>query len=85
MLIPAINNTAWEQGLGCRVALFRDWGWNDEDGKEVNDVRLAEVLKAEGVAMAGGRRRLVGFTIDEVNVRLLELRQLPLISTNTNM
>jgi hypothetical protein len=85
VLVPAISNTAWEQGLGCRVALFRDWGWDDEDGKGVNDVRLAEVLKAEGIAMAGGRRRLVGFTIGKVSVQLLKLRQLPLISTNTNM
>lgn len=68
VLIPAINTTAWEQGLGCRISLFRDWGWDDESGKEVNDVRLAEVVKAEGIAMAGGRRRLIGFTIEEVSI-----------------
>jgi hypothetical protein len=65
VLVPAINTTAWEQGLGCRVALFRDWGWDDEEGKPV-EVRLAEVVKVEGVAVGGRRARLVGFSIDEV-------------------
>jgi hypothetical protein len=66
VLIPAINTTAWEQGLGCRVALFRDWGWDDEKGKAVNDVRLAQVTKAEGVEVPEGRSRLVAFSISEV-------------------
>ncbi|KAG0649187.1 rad55 [Hyphodiscus hymeniophilus] len=66
VLVPAINTTAWEQGLGFRISIFRDWGWRDEDGSEVHDVRLAEVMKAEGISLAGGRRRLVGFTIGEV-------------------
>lgn len=69
VLVPAISTTAWEQGLGCRLALYRDWGWNDENGDDVNDVRLAEVAKAEGISMAGGRQRLVGFTINEVCIR----------------
>jgi hypothetical protein len=68
VLVPAVSTTAWEQGLGCRVALFRDWGWNDEDGKPVNDVRLAQVIKAEGVALPDGRGKIVGFSIGEVCV-----------------
>jgi hypothetical protein len=46
--------------------LFRDWGWDDDEGKQVNDVRLAQVIKAEGIAVPEGRARLVGFTIGEV-------------------
>jgi hypothetical protein len=65
-LVPAINTTAWEQGLGCRVALFRDWGWDDEEATPVNNVRLAQVIKAEGVVVPEGRSRLVGFTISDV-------------------
>jgi hypothetical protein len=65
VLVPAVSTTAWEQGLGARVVLFRDWGWNDEEGSAVTDVRFAEVLKAEG-AVVGGRRRLVGFSIGRV-------------------
>ena len=68
VLVPAINNTAWEQGLGCRIALSRDWGWEDEDGRDVSDVRLADVVKAEGISLSGERRRLVGFTIAEVHL-----------------
>ena len=66
VLVPPINTAAWEQGLGGRISLFRNWGWEHEDGKEIHDVRLAEVVKAEGLALAGGRKRLVGFTIGEV-------------------
>jgi hypothetical protein len=66
VLVPAINTTAWEQGLGCRVALFRDWGWEDEDGKPIDDVRLAQVIKAEGVAVPEERARLAGFSITDV-------------------
>jgi hypothetical protein len=65
VLVPAINTTAWEQGLGCRIALFRDWGWDDEEGKPMGDVRLAQVIKAEGIAVPEGRAMLVGFSIDE--------------------
>lgn len=64
--MPSINATAWEQGLGCRIALFRDWGWDDEDGKTVSDVRLVDVIKAEGAGVPDGRRKLVGFSICEV-------------------
>ncbi|KAG9241840.1 P-loop containing nucleoside triphosphate hydrolase protein [Calycina marina] len=63
MLVPVLNFPAWEQGLGCRVILFRDWGWEDEDGKAF-DLRLAEVIKAEGIE-SGGRGRIAGFGIDE--------------------
>jgi hypothetical protein len=66
VLVPAINTTAWEQGLGCRIMLFRDWGWDDDDGRQVIDVRLAQVIKAEGIAVPDGRVRFVGFTIGEV-------------------
>jgi hypothetical protein len=65
-LVPAINTTAWEQGIGCRVAIFRDWGWGDGAGGPVHDVRLVEVLKAEGVDVTNGKEKLVGFSITEV-------------------
>ncbi len=59
--------TAWEQGLSCRVALFRDWGWDDEDGKPVDDVRLVQIIKVEGVLVPESRPKIFGFTIDEVS------------------
>jgi hypothetical protein len=66
VLVPAINTTAWEQGLGCRVALFRDWGWEDEEGHVIDDIRLAQVIKAEGISVPEGRPMLAGFSITEV-------------------
>lgn len=65
-LVPAISMTPWEQGIGCRVAIFRDWGWDDDEGTSVHDVRLVEVLKAEGVEVSNGKGKLVGFSISEV-------------------
>lgn len=66
-LIPSISVTAWEQGLACRVALFRDWGWDDDEGKKVNGVRFAQVIKAEGVSLSEGRGRFAAFVIGEVS------------------
>ena len=68
VLVPSINTAAWEQGLGYRVALFRDWGWDDEDGNLVSDVRLVEVVKSEGVAVTNGRGRIVALSICEVRI-----------------
>jgi hypothetical protein len=65
VLVPAISTSAWEQALGCRVVLFRDWGWDDEEPEEV---RVAEVVKAEGTTIAERDRRLVGFTIHDVRL-----------------
>ncbi|KAH7314107.1 P-loop containing nucleoside triphosphate hydrolase protein [Rhexocercosporidium sp. MPI-PUGE-AT-0058] len=76
VLIPAVNTTAWEQGLGCRVELMRDWGWEDEEGRAVEGVRLARVVKAEGVVVGGVR--LVGFGIRETGLHPLTL---PLTTT----
>lgn len=66
VLIPTISTTAWEQGLGCRVVLFRDWGWDDQAGNTVADARLAGVVKAEGTVVAESKRKLIGFSIHEV-------------------
>ncbi|KAL5316508.1 hypothetical protein ACEPPN_015556 [Leptodophora sp. 'Broadleaf-Isolate-01'] len=71
VLVPAVNATAWEQGLGCRLELMRDWGWEDEEGSVVEGVRLARVVKAEGVAISG--KRLVGFGIGEAGIHPLTL------------
>jgi hypothetical protein len=63
VLVPAVDTTSWEQGLACRVVLFRDWGWNDVDGNQASDVRIAEVVKAEGTAVPGV---LVAFSVGQV-------------------
>jgi hypothetical protein len=67
VLIPSINITAWEQSIWCRVVLFRDWGYDDEDGQYVDDVRMARVMKAEGAAVLESQADLVGFKIEEVS------------------
>lgn len=65
-LVPAVNTTAWEQGIGCRVLLFRDWGKDHYDGIEHDDIRLAQVLKAEGSVIPDNSLMLVGFIVTQV-------------------
>lgn len=68
VLAPMLNLPAWELGLGCRVVLFRDWGRTDEDGNTV-DVRVAEVVKAEGISVNSGQRgKIVGYGISDVRI-----------------
>ena len=67
-LVPAINTTSWEHGLSCRVVLYRDWGWEDEAGDVVSDVRFAQVIKAEGSYNVEDRTKVVGYTLTAVCV-----------------
>lgn len=62
-LIPAINASVWEQGIATRVALLRDWMWND--GYPYG-ARLAAVQKVNGKTAADGLDRVFAFSIDSV-------------------
>ncbi|TGO45338.1 hypothetical protein BCON_0401g00010 [Botryotinia convoluta] len=67
-LIPSISATAWEQGLACRVALFRDWGWDDDQGNKVDGVRFAQVIKVDGTILSEGRGIFAAFVIEKVGI-----------------
>ncbi|ATZ58055.1 hypothetical protein BCIN_15g05250 [Botrytis cinerea B05.10] len=67
-LIPSISATSWEQGLGCRVALFRDWGWDDDEGNKVDGVRFAQVIKANGTTLSEGKGIFSAFVIRKAGV-----------------
>lgn len=62
-LIPAINASVWEQGIATRVALLRDWMWNDG---HPYGARLAAVQKVNGKTAADGLDRVFAFNIDSV-------------------
>lgn len=62
-LIPAINANVWEQGIATRVALLRDWMW--DDGHPYG-ARLAAVQKVDGKTAADGLDRVFAFNIDSV-------------------
>lgn len=62
-LIPAINANVWEQGIATRVALLRDWMWDDG---QPHGARLAAVQKVNGKTAADGLDRLFAFSIDSV-------------------
>jgi hypothetical protein len=64
-LIPAINASVWEQGIATRVALFRDWMWNDG---HPYGARLALLQKVNGktATAAGCLDMACAFSIDSV-------------------
>ncbi|KAG8166956.1 hypothetical protein KVR01_002645 [Diaporthe batatas] len=64
-LIPAINANVWEQGIATRVALLRDWMW--DDGHPYG-ARLAAVQKVNGMTAADGLDRLFAFSIDSTGL-----------------
>jgi len=90
VLVPAINTTAWEQGVGCRVKLFWDWGWEEvgQDGERNGnrrEIRFAEVMKVEGTAGNGGSRRgrgrVIGFVVGETGLLPISLATNPTIQS----
>ncbi|KAL2279514.1 hypothetical protein FJTKL_13390 [Diaporthe vaccinii] len=64
-LIPAINASVWEQGIATRVALLRDWMW--DDGHPYG-ARLAAVQKVNGKTAADGLDKVFAFSIDSTGL-----------------
>ncbi|KAG6366443.1 hypothetical protein INS49_000620 [Diaporthe citri] len=64
-LIPAINASVWEQGIATRVALLRDWMW--DDGHPYG-ARLAALQKVNGKTAADGLDKVFAFSIDSTGL-----------------
>ncbi|KAK7738865.1 hypothetical protein SLS63_002202 [Diaporthe eres] len=64
-LIPAINASVWEQGIATRVALLRDWMW--DDGHPYG-ARLAAMQKVNGKTAADGLDKVFAFSIDSTGL-----------------
>lgn len=53
-LQPAMVGTAWDNGINCRILLFRDWQAitdaepGQANGKITSDLRFAAITKVEG-------------------------------------
>lgn len=53
-LQPAMVGTAWDNGINCRILLFRDWQANNDAepsqprGETTSDLRVAAVTKVGG-------------------------------------
>lgn len=78
LLVPAVSSTAWDEGVGTRVCLFRDWGTATIKSKESKDakersinvgLRFAGVIKARGIPVGreGGFGRIIPFIIVKVS------------------
>ncbi|KAI0994760.1 hypothetical protein K3495_g13422 [Podosphaera aphanis] len=78
VLVPAINTAIWEQGIRCRLILFRDWGWRVKRDCLGSDVRVAKVIKAEGFPIPEELKRLVWFTITETGIVAQKIPDHPL-------
>lgn len=71
VLHPAISGNAWDNGIGARLVLFRDWLFQGPEtprshGEHVPGVRFAGVMKAKGVTYEGVGK-VITFTIEEVS------------------
>ncbi|KAK2613693.1 hypothetical protein N8I77_000586 [Diaporthe amygdali] len=64
-LIPAINASVWEQGIATRLALLRDWMWNDG---HPYGARLAAVQKVNGKIASDGLDQVFAFSIDSTGL-----------------
>ena len=71
VLYPAISGNAWDNGIGARLVLFRDWLFQGPEtpsshGEYVPGVRFAGLIKAKGVTYEGVGK-VITFTIEEVS------------------
>ncbi len=62
-LTPAINASVWEQGIGSRLVLFKDWLW--KSGKAI-DTCFAGVQRVAGKRVDGSLERIFAFRVGEV-------------------
>lgn len=60
-LVPAINATAWDQGITTRLVLFRDW--LSRDGDATISAHLAGIQKLNGKAHLGGLGHICAFEV----------------------
>jgi len=60
-LIPAVNATAWDQGISTRLVLFRDWA---PDGAEPRAPHFVGVQKKNGKGHSGSLDDVTAFSIN---------------------
>lgn len=62
-LIPAMNTSAWEQGIATRLVLYRDWSCRDG---LVSGIRFAGLQKLNGKAHMEAIGQTFAFDIIDV-------------------
>jgi hypothetical protein len=62
-LIPAVNATAWDQGISTRLVLFRDWA---PDRAESRAPHFVGVQKKNGKGHSGSLDDVTAFSINSV-------------------
>lgn len=62
-LVPAVNATVWEHGVATRIALFRNWSWED---RKPYSVFLAGAQKVDGRMMLDVVDSAAAFTVEPV-------------------
>ncbi|GAB0133058.1 hypothetical protein EsDP_00001474 [Epichloe bromicola] len=68
-LVPAVNASAWNQGISTRLVMFRDWAW--QDGNLVS-VFLAGLQKVDGKPDDDAMAHVAAFRIDSTGVTSVE-------------
>lgn len=74
-LIPAVAASVWEQNISTRIALFRDWSWQDN---RPSSIFLAGLQKLDGKLSEDMMEHASAFSVSGVS------RKLPLTRTPTN-
>lgn len=68
ILVPAINSSIWDQGFGCRLVLYRHWGWDFGTADYISGFRFAKVIKAEGTDFTDNAQNIVGLRVLETGL-----------------
>ncbi|KAL8923109.1 MAG: hypothetical protein Q9208_004793 [Pyrenodesmia sp. 3 TL-2023] len=78
-LQPAMVGTAWDNGINCRIVLFRDWQANDDaepsqpHGEITSDLRVAAVTKVGGGSVEA-LGQSVPFAVEQFGLRETNIR-----------
>ena len=63
-LVPALSSNAWEQGVGSRIVLFRNWARQQGD---IQSVYFAGIQKLDGRLMPDAIGPVFAFNIQQVS------------------
>jgi hypothetical protein len=62
-LVPAVNATVWELGIATRLAVYKDWVWQDSYPRSAS---IARVQKLDGKALDDESCHISAFQVESV-------------------
>ncbi|KAK4192719.1 P-loop containing nucleoside triphosphate hydrolase protein [Podospora australis] len=71
-LVPALNASAWVQGMSTRLVLFRDWLSDDYDEEQALRFVAVQKLNGRDVPVVEGDSLIFAFDIDAIGLVAIE-------------